>query len=212
MSFQGSYLDAVIVVQLYLAIMVIAPLFLSAAVAERKHSADSLRESEERFRRAVVDSPFPVLIHAEDGAIIQVSRSWCEITGYTPEELQTIADWTERAYGERQNSVRADIDALYELDRKKYEGDYAIRTKGGGTRIWEFSSSPLGRLPDARRIVSSMAMDVTERRRAEEALRRSEERFRSVVEQAGDGFELLDATGRYVDVNEATCRMLGYSP
>jgi PAS domain S-box-containing protein len=143
-------------------------------ITERKRVERALRETEERFRRAVVDSPFPVLLHAEDGAIIQTSNSWCEITGYTREELATIADWTERAYGERKTLVQADVDRLYGLDHRETQGDYTIRTKSGDLRIWEFSSAPLGHLPDGRRLVISMAMDVTERRQAEAALRENE--------------------------------------
>ena len=131
----------------------------------------ALQESEERFRRAVVYSPFPMLLHADDGAIIFASNSWCEISGYTREELATIADWTERAYGERKTQVQSDIDLLYALDRRKAEGDYRIRTKYGTTRIWDCSSAPIGRLPDGRRVVLSMAMDVTERREAEHEVR-----------------------------------------
>jgi len=143
-----------------------------------KQMENALRESEERFRRAVLNSPFPILIHAEDGAIIQASDSWCEITGYTREELATIEDWTERAYGERKVHVQADIDTLYGLAGRKYEGDYSIRTKSGNIRIWEFSSASLGRLPDGRRLVISMALDVTERRHSEDVLCASEIRYR----------------------------------
>ncbi|MBM3854922.1 MAG: PAS domain S-box protein, partial [Verrucomicrobia bacterium] len=144
---------------------------LLSMVEDQNAAVMKLRESEERFRRAVVDAPFPIMLHAEDGAVLQVSESWCEITGYTEAELATIADWTERAYGERRQRVQADIDALYRLDHRKHEGDYAIRTKSGAVRIWEFSSAPLGRLPDGRRLVISMALDVTERRNAEREIR-----------------------------------------
>jgi PAS domain S-box-containing protein len=61
------------------------------------------------------------------------------------------------------------------------------------------------------RFVRIYGSDITERERAEEELRESEARFRSLMEQAGDGFELLDAEGRYVDANSATCRQLRYS-
>ncbi len=153
----------------------------AAMLAERKRAEEALRDSEERFRRAVLDSPFPILLHAEDGTILQASNSWCEITGYTCQELATMADWTERAYGETKTLVQADIEALYGLDRRKYEGDYAIRTKSGDTRIWDFSSAPLGRLPDGRRLVMSMAMDVTEGRQAETALRERERQLATLM-------------------------------
>lgn len=140
-------------------------------ITEQKLAEQALKDSEERFRRAVVDAPFPILLHAEDGSIIQASESWYEITGYTPEELATIGDWTERAYGERKVLVQSEIERLYGLDRREAEGDYVIRCKDGSTRIWDFSSAPIGRLPDGRRLVISMAMDVTERRQAEADLR-----------------------------------------
>ena len=139
---------------------------------ERASDADALRESEERFRRAILNSPFPVMLHAEDGSVILTSNSWREITGFTREELATVGDWTERAYGERKEQVRAIIDSLYSLDARKSEGEFRIQTKHGATRIWDFSSAPLGYLPDGRRLVLSMAIDVTERREAEVEVRR----------------------------------------
>jgi PAS domain S-box-containing protein len=182
------------------------------AVQARQRSGEAtseLRASEERFRRAVVDSPFPILLHAEDGAILQASRSWCELTGYTPEELKTIADWTERAYGERKELVRADIDALYALDHAKHDGDHTIRTKDGATRIWEFSSAPLGRLPDGRRLVISMAMDVTERRRAEEALAREHTLLRTLIDHMPDYIFVKDGASRFTVGNLALARSFG---
>ncbi len=146
---------------------------LQREILERGRTDQALQQSEERFRRAIVDAPFPILIHAEDGTIVQASTSWYEITGYTRDELATIGDWTQRAYGARKDQVQADIDALYGMNCRKAEGDYHIRTRSGAIRIWDFSSAPLGRLPDGRRLVISMALDVTERRQAEAALVRS---------------------------------------
>jgi len=171
-------------------------------VTERRQALESLRQSDERFRRAVLDSPFPILLHAEDGSIIQSSNSWCEITGYTREELATIADWTERAYGESKTLVQADIDRLYGLNHRVDEGDYNIRTKRGDTRIWDFSSAPLGRLPDGRRLVISMAMDVTERRQAEAALAETKALLQAALDNSQAGIAIADAPSgklRYVN-------------
>jgi len=53
-------------------------------------------------------------------------------------------------------------------------------------------------------------VDITEHKREETVLRESEERFRRLIQQAGDGFFLSDAEGRFVDVNDRACEMLGY--
>jgi len=57
---------------------------------------------------------------------------------------------------------------------------------------------------------ADLAWDLVEQKRTDEALRNSESRWHSLVEQAGDGFELLDQEGRYLQVNEASCQSLGY--
>ena len=133
----------------------------------------ALQSSEERFRKAVINSPFPIMLHAEDGRIVETSNSWCEITGYGREELDTIANWADRAYGERKAQVLAGVESLYDLTGSRARGDFVIRTKGGDARTWDFHAAPLGLLPDGRRLVISMAMDVTDSRKAERELQQS---------------------------------------
>jgi PAS domain S-box-containing protein len=174
-------------------------------IDERKRTEENLRASEDRFRRAVIESPFPIILHAEDGQVLQISRSWSEITGYSHEEIPTIADWTERAYGERKEIVQADIERLYSLDRRIAEGDYTIRTKDGATRIWDFSSAPLGRLPDGRRLVISMAMDVTELKQAEE----ERQKFVMLAESSSEFIGMCDLDLQPLYVNPAGVRMVG---
>jgi len=62
-----------------------------------------------------------------------------------------------------------------------------------------------------RQALGRADQDITERKRAEEALRVSEERYRTLVEQASDGIFIADANGNCVDANPSGCRMLGYS-
>ena len=148
---------------------------------EERGAEQALRDSERRFRWAVEEAPFPVMIHAEDGEVLVLSRAWKEITGYHETDIPTIADWTERAYGNRQEQVRSVIDRLYAADQRQTEGEFTVACKDGTRRVWEFSSTPLGRLPDGRRLVVSMAADLTERQRAEAEVRRNEARLRSLV-------------------------------
>jgi len=135
-----------------------------------REAEEALRESEERLRRIVSEAPFPIGLYADDGEILLVNNAWCRISGYAPEELRTVGEWVARAYGERRELARADIESSFSFADAAREGEFAIRTKSGERRYWDFSSSPVGRLPDGRRLVTTMAMDVTERRHAEEEL------------------------------------------
>lgn len=140
-------------------------------ITEEKRFEESLIKSEEKFRKAVMNAPFPILIHAEDGNIEIVNDTWLELTGYSKDELTTINDWTERAYGVRKNLVKEDIEKLYSISEKIDEGEYEIKTSNGQLRKWYFSSTPLGKTNDGRRIVMSMALDITSLKAAEDELR-----------------------------------------
>ncbi|MDS4027969.1 MAG: GAF domain-containing protein [Candidatus Contendobacter sp.] len=162
-----------------------------------EHAAErALRESERRFRWAVVESPFPIMIYAEDGEVLVLSRAWKDLTGYDEADLPTIADWMERAYGARQEPFLLTIDRLYAAGQRQTEGEFIVTCKDGTQRLWEFSSTPLGPLPDGRRMVVSMAADLTERQRAEAETRRNEARLRSLVSilqyQADSARDFLD--------------------
>ena len=146
-------------------------------ITDRKADEATLRASERQFHRAVAEAPFPVLLHADDGEILQVSRAFTEITGYEPADVPTIGDWTERAYGDRREAVRDVIDQLYESDHRTDEGEFTVRTRDGSDRVWLFSSAPLGRDADGRRLAISMAADVTARKEAEANVRRMSARL-----------------------------------
>lgn len=172
---------------------------LRARVKELEQAVDACRQaeasalaSEERFRHAIQETPFPIMIHAEDGQVIAINETWTELTGYTHRDIPTIADWTEKAYGERHRLVKAEIDRLYGLDKKVKEGEYAITTNRGMTRIWDCSSAPLGSLPDGRRLVISVAMDITFRKWAEEELLRQNEYLMAIQETMLDLLSRLD--------------------
>lgn len=150
--------------------LVVANQSLKQEIEERQQAEANLGESEERFRRAIEEAPFPIFIHAENGEILQMSQAVLEITGYAASEILTIADWTERAYGHRQQEVLTGINRLYSLNRRINEGEFEVRLKNGKTRTWLFSSAPLGRSADGKRLVISMAADITERKQAKAAL------------------------------------------
>ncbi len=152
-------------------------------ITEQKMAALAIEESESRLHRAVTHSPFPMMIHAENGEVIMISNAWTQITGYTMDDIPTIGIWIQKAYGEKMELVKEDIDKLYGLSGQVYEGEYIINTKNGDTRIWEFMSAPLGVLPDGRRMAISMATDITERKQAQMDLQEKKEEIEAQNEE-----------------------------
>jgi len=123
--------------------------------------------AEEQFQRMFYESTFPMMLHAEDGEVLAINKAWRELSGFRQDEIPTIAEWTEKAYGKQKNEIKAHIDQLYELNRRMDEGEFNIQTKDKDKRAWHFHTSPLGHLPDGRRIVMSQAEDISEQKKAE---------------------------------------------
>jgi PAS domain S-box-containing protein len=166
----------------------------------------ALRESEARQRRAVEDAPFPIMIHAEDGEVLVVNRTWRELTGYDDGEVRTIHDWTARINVEGHEKDREAFAELFGATGRVTEGIHTVTSRDGSRRLWDFSSSPLGTLADGRRIVMSIAADLTERIKA------SAERdlLMTAIEQLGETVLITDADGTIEYVNSAFEETTGY--
>ncbi len=143
------------------------------AELQRERTEDALVQSEARFRRALQEAPFPIMIHTEDGKVLMISRAWTEITGYTHAEIPTIAQWTKKAYGSRMELVKQHIETLFVSGVRRDEGEFNILCKDGSKRVWYFYSVSLETFMAGRRAVMSMAFDLTDYKRMEEALRQA---------------------------------------
>ena len=171
-----------------------------------------LRLSEEHFRRAVEDAPIPVIMHAEDGEVLQISKTWTQLTGYTMDDAPTFDTWLTRAYGFGANEIRNAVRRLFERDTGMGEVEFEIATRAGQKRIWSFSASAPGKLFDGRRFVVGMAVDITERKNSEELLRQSEERYRHLVHSLPAAIYTCDVTGRITLYNQTAVELWGREP
>jgi PAS domain S-box-containing protein len=140
---------------------------LQQDVAARQQTEEALRHSEEQFRRAIVEAPIPVIMHAEDGEILQISNAWTRLSGYTRADLPNYQRWLELAYGPQAPRVANYVRGLFQLQAGTQEAEFVITTKSGERRTWVFTNSPPGRLQDGRRFLVGMAMDITDRREAD---------------------------------------------
>ena len=159
---------AVTLIALFFVAQLIVIIVLLVARVQRARAAKTLRESEERLRRAVLDAPIPIMMYAENGEVLLINRQWTELTGYTHAEIPAVDTWTRKASVRNRTDSGEGTGSLGAPERNQSDGECVLTTSTGEQRIWDFRSRPLGRLSDGRRFTISMAMDITERTRAEE--------------------------------------------
>jgi PAS domain S-box-containing protein len=149
---------------------------LLRGIEARREVAERLRQqSEENLRLAVTDAPVPMLIHDDGDQILHMSRGWSDYSGFSLAETPTISTWTSRAQGSTRFEVKAHVEKLAGAKKTIYGGESTITAKSGDRRVWDFSTTPLGPLGDHGRTFLTIAVDVTDRKRAESDLRRMNE-------------------------------------
>ena len=173
-------------------------------------AAEALRKSEARYR-ALAEAISQAVWHwdptSRAGQFESTQRWWEEVTGQTPEEQQGEG-WLERVHPDDRERARAAWGASM-TSGKPYRVEYRILGRSGEVRsVLSRAVAVRGPTGEIREWVGSLT-DVTEQRRAEAALRASEERYRSLFESTSDAVLIGDADGTYVDANLAAAEMLG---
>lgn len=131
--------------------------------------------------------------------------------GYDPEEfLENRIRYGDIVYPDDLERVSAEINRYSDLDVEEYTQYYRLVTKGGDIRWVEDQTSVVRDSKGNKIHNQGILIDITERKRAEDSLKRSEEKFRRIVETAAEGFLLMDESFTIVDTNDAYCRLLGY--
>ena len=183
--------------------------FTALDITESKQAEKALRESEERFRLAFENANTGVCLVDLDGNLTRVNNKMCEIFGYTKEELERMTV-NDIAHPEDINKSPEFIQKTLtgEIDRSTFEKRY---THKDGHRVTCQISSSLVRDADGSPLYFiSHIHDITERKQAEEALRESEERYRTILEDIEEGYFEADLTGRPTFLNDSMCKIHGY--
>ena len=179
-------------------------------VTARVQAETALRESEERFRTMFDNAAIGIGLVTFDGVPVACNRAFEQMLGYTFEELKKIgiASVTHPDDVARETVlVREVLNGIH--DSYQLEKRY-IRRDGG--ILWArltVSLAPSG--ANGRPLVIGMVEDITDRKRAEQALRESEERFRMMFEGAAVGIVLTNSARELLTANSALQTMLGYS-
>jgi PAS domain S-box-containing protein len=179
-------------------------------ITARKKAEEELRHSEERYRRLYNDTP--VMLHSidHDGRLISVSNYWLETLGYERSEVLGRISTEFLTAASRIYATEVVLPEFFRTGSCR-EMPYQIVKKNG--EIMDVLLSAIAERDSEEKVVRSLAVmvDVTERKRAEEAVRKSEKKFLTVFHAVPALLGITTrAEGRFIDVNETCMRILGY--
>jgi PAS domain S-box-containing protein len=179
-------------------------------VTERKQLEETLRQSEERYRTILEEIHDDYFENDLNGNYIFVNDAFCRSVGYTRDELIGMNYKVIIASDDIERIESAYIQIYRTGQPIEFLTSRFVR-KDGSSGISEASAFPIrnerGKITGFRGI----SRDVTKRKQIEEALRQSEERYRTVLEDMDEAYYELDVAGNYTFFNDALCSQLGYS-
>ncbi|MBM3174795.1 MAG: PAS domain S-box protein, partial [Chloroflexi bacterium] len=172
---------------------------------------EALQESEDGFRLIFDDSPAHYVTVDTDGIVQNVNKAMLSTLGYSkddvvgrhvldfvvPEDVEKTATELAKALG----------------NEKASEVEVGIYAKDGSVRTLLFppNMAPLRNARGQTVAIIVAGIDITERKRVEEALRQSEERYRTLFQQSHDPVYIVSRDGALLDVNQAMCQLFDYS-
>jgi PAS domain S-box-containing protein len=176
-------------------------------ITERKRVEEALRESEEQYRRLVELLPDGVIIHSE-GKVVLTNTAAAKLLGVTTPEQgigRSVMEFVHPDY--REFVIQRIQQALQEGEQALAVEERFLRLDGTIIDV-EVAAAPF--TYEGKPAMLTTFRDVTERKQAEKALRESEEKYRTILENIEDGYYKVDIAGDLEFFNDALCRILGY--
>jgi two-component system cell cycle sensor histidine kinase/response regulator CckA len=183
---------------------------LEAKQAKLKKAEQTLIENEEKYRTLVEDALIGIMQVDTRGRITYVNNTILHGTGYAIEDMigksafksgLVPTGYLKLLRKRLSEKLMGEPPSPLEVQFKRKDGQW-IWLKIAGKVIWKHG------LPAGVEIIGD---DITERKQIEEALRQSEERYRTILKTALDGFTIDDLKGRILEVNDSYCEMAGYT-
>ncbi len=181
-------------------------------ITERQKAEEALKQSEEKYRMLVEDSVQGIVIaQGIPPRFVFANRMMAMKSGYTVDELLSLSP--EKFESTVHPEDRAEFFKLYKdcLEGKPTSHPFKFRGVGkNGAASWteiSFRRIEYDRQP----AIQAIFVDVNERKKAEDALRESEEKLRNTIESSPEAITLINMNGKVVDCNQAALEMFGYA-
>src|SRR5258705_2333094 len=181
----------------------------SEDVKQRKRTEEALRKSEERWRSVFENSAIGVALTDLNGRFLATNPTYQRMLGYTDEEFQTVS-FLDITHEDHRAANLALVTELLEGKREQFQIEKQCRRKDGDL-IWVRNNVSL--VPGTEsmpQFIMTLSEDITERKQAEEALQKSEERIRLILESSAEGIFGCDPNGNCLFCNQAAVGLLGY--
>jgi PAS domain S-box-containing protein len=178
---------------------------ITSDVTQRKQAAEALRETKEFFSTLLEHSALPIFVMNTDHRYRLVNRAWEAATGVS--RSKAIGRAPEQLFSRH---VAAQIE---ETNRRVLETGLPlvvefVFNRPGHQRVYESTKFPIRNAEGHIDAVAGVALDVTQRRRAELAMRESEQRFRVLSDAAFEGIVIVE-DGTIIDANSRFLEMIG---
>jgi PAS domain S-box-containing protein len=175
-------------------------------ITERRRAEEALRASEARFATAFRAGPMPIgIVDAETHRLVEVNDAWVGLYGFSSEEALGRTSTELRIVPSEEQRQRLLATAMHP------DGNTlpAMRIRNKLGELVDVVVRTAAITLNGRPCLMSSSLDYTPQKRAEQALRESEERFRTLADNAEDAIMRLDQEGRYLYVNPFYARILG---
>jgi diguanylate cyclase (GGDEF)-like protein/PAS domain S-box-containing protein len=175
-------------------------------VTARRIMEEMLHRERETFKEILEKAPYGVVLADSQGVYLYVNPEYTAITGYTLEDALSHRDWLKKSYPDP--SERKEVRDFLRRDPSRRYADrvFSIVCRDGSTKEIEFRKVLLD---DGRTIIT--LSDNTGKKHAVEALRESEEKFRTLFEDSKDAIYIASTDGRFEDCNRSFLSLFGYT-
>ena len=181
---------------------------LEASATESERVEDTLRKSEESYRAVVEDQTELICRFLPDKTLTFVNNAYCRFFGLKRDEL--IGFSFMRLIPESEHEYVENHFASLNIENPAAMHEHQVIAPNGEIHWQQWTNRAI--FDDEERIIEfqSVGRDITDRKRTEDELRQSEERYRVLVETIPHGVQKIDASGTITFVNSAHCNMHGY--
>ncbi len=179
-------------------------------ITERKQAEDALRQTSEKFAKIFNTSPDSITItRLSDGKYLEVNKSFTDTTGFTPEEVLGrsslpggAALWTNKEDRDRMVAGLTSRGEVIGMEAPLHMKNGTIITALLSARVLEI---------DGKKCILTIARNITERKKLDEQLRENEEKYRTLIENAGETI-LVAQDEKFKFINSKSLDLIGYKP